>query len=132
MNLGGRFMMLCGTACALAALTAAVHPRPPRFGIVHHSVSIAAIPSDVLWIDARPEAAFAKGCIPGAINVSEDAWIDGLERLVTAGFEHRSLVVYCESSSCPAAAEVAERLERELGIDGIRVLEGGWQTWSKP
>ena len=130
MTLIRRALALFGVACALAALTASIHPRTPRFHVAHPTITVDSIPVNVLWIDARPATSFAQGCIPGAINVSEDAWLDGVERLLTVGVEQRQLVIYCDSSSCPAAAEVAARLEREFGMTGIRILDGGWKAWS--
>ena len=130
MTLVGRAAVLVCVACVLAALTAAIHPRAPRLRATHPAITLDSVPANVLWIDARPAAKFADGCIPGAVNVSEDAWIDGVERLLTVGLDQRQLVVYCDTHTCPAATEIAARLERELGIAEIRILDGGWHTWS--
>ncbi len=78
-------------------------------------------------IDARADFQYRFGHIPGAINIPFDA--ENLSELIA---EHklrdRSLIVYCSSSECPAAAKLIVRL-RDLGCKSVRLYPGGWDEW---
>lgn len=85
----------------------------------------------VLWIDARPDAEFNQGHVPGAMQLNEDNWDGLLREVLTAWSPERKLVVYCSSQSCNASRAVAERLRKEAGLTNVYVLEGGWEEWQK-
>jgi len=85
----------------------------------------------VLWLDARPEADYARRHIPGALPLNEDSWDEHLRMMLTAWSPERKLVVYCSRQTCNASHEVAERLRKEVGLSNVYVLEGGWEEWEK-
>jgi rhodanese-related sulfurtransferase len=85
----------------------------------------------VLWIDARPEAEFARAHVPGAMQLNEDNWDGLLREVLTAWTPERKLVVYCSRQTCNASHTVAERLRHEAGLTNVYVLEGGWEEWQK-
>lgn len=85
----------------------------------------------VIWIDARPEAEFARSHVPGALLLNEDDWDARLRTFFTAWSPERKVVVYCSAQSCTASHAVAERLRNEAGLKNIYVLEGGWEAWQK-
>jgi rhodanese-related sulfurtransferase len=80
--------------------------------------------NEVVVIDVRAAEDYAKGHIPGAINVPKDRWeqATGLHR-------DKTNVVYCYSQVCHLAATAA------LGwtADGYPVmeLEGGFEGWKE-
>ena len=85
----------------------------------------------VLWVDARPEADFARDHVPGALLLNEDGWDAQLRTFFTAWSPERKIVVYCSRQTCNASHEVAERLRKEAGLNSVYVLEGGWEEWLK-
>ena len=127
--LGLAFLPAIGQAIYYRNL-ASWHQPPVDSGLV--SVAQAKGWGDtVLWVDARPEEAFARGHIPGAILLNEDEWDAQLRTFLTAWSPERKIVVYCSAQSCNASHAVAERLRNEAGLQNIYVLEGGWEGWQK-
>jgi len=82
-----------------------------------------------LLVDARSEGAFEVAHIPEAVSLNETRWEDRLPIVFAAWKPGTRIVVYCDSAACGGSQDVARRLRRELGIDEIYVLKGGWQTW---
>jgi rhodanese-related sulfurtransferase len=83
----------------------------------------------VLWVDARSEAEYAAGHIPGALLLNLDQWNGLLPSLLQVWERDRMVVVYCSSISCQASREVAEKLRDEVGLQSVFVLRGGWEAW---
>lgn len=132
-----RLAFLATFVTVASLLTAWLHPRAPSFVKKDQAIpeiTLAAALSrpagEILWIDARPAARFAASHIPGAISLSEEAWDHSLPAFIDAWDPQRPVVVYCDSSQCHASDSVARRLQRELGVQRIAVLKGGWATWS--
>jgi rhodanese-related sulfurtransferase len=92
-------------------------------------ISPEAVVDQPLWIDARSASEFGISHIPGAVNVTEDDWDEGFNRLASIYRPGRKMVVYCGAESCHASREVALRLLRELRTDKIYVLKGGFEAW---
>jgi rhodanese-related sulfurtransferase len=73
-------------------------------------------------VDVRYPADFAKGRVPGAVNLPKGKWrnAQGLDKDAT-------LYLYCYTPTCHLAAEAAV----ELTAQGYRVVEveGGWERW---
>ena len=83
----------------------------------------------ILWIDARNEEAFARAHIPGALSLRERNWDEQFAEVVAVWRPGARVVVYCDDRDCNASAAVARRLRRELGIEGVQALSGGWVAW---
>ena len=79
----------------------------------------------VLVIDVRTPEEFAKGRIPGAVNVDFTAMLQQGNRFKG---ETRTIVAYCacarEMTSARAAVDLAE-----AGVHGAKALVGGWDDW---
>jgi rhodanese-related sulfurtransferase len=86
---------------------------------------------NVIWVDARPDAEFARDHVPGALSLNEDRWNELLPQFVAAWSPGKKVVVYCSAESCDLAREAAERLRKEAQIPDVFVLEGGWEAWLK-
>ena len=73
-------------------------------------------------IDVRYPADYAKGHVPGAVNVPKGKWH-------ATGSLRKDIVyyVYCYTQTCHLGAEAALALTRQ----GFKVIEveGGWATW---
>ncbi len=83
-----------------------------------------------IFVDARHSDDFALGHITGAINIpvdySDDARVDAIKRggaSVTS-----TIVVYCQSSTCPFSKSVASAFVT-AGFKDVRIYAGGWQEW---
>jgi rhodanese-related sulfurtransferase len=79
---------------------------------------------NLVVVDVRAAEDFAKGHIPGAINVSKDRWDrpQGLAR-------DKTNVVYCYTQQCHLAANACAR----FAASGFPVmeLEGGFEAWKE-
>ncbi len=79
----------------------------------------------VVVLDVREPGSFAKGRIPGAIN------IDYTRILAKAGQfagEKRTIVAYCACANEMTAARAAVDLAAK-GVPGAKALKGGWDEW---
>lgn len=85
----------------------------------------------VMWVDARPDAQFEQGHIPGAILLNEDRWNELLPPMLALWAPDKHVVVYCSSQSCAASHHIAKRLRDEAGLKNVVVLHGGWEEWQK-
>ena len=79
----------------------------------------------VLVLDVRDPDSFAKGRIPGAVNVDYTQILKQADRF--AG-EQRTIVAYCACANEMTAARAAVDLAAK-GIPGARALKGGWEEW---
>jgi rhodanese-related sulfurtransferase len=73
-------------------------------------------------IDARDPAQFAKGHIPGAINMD---WRQVLAKR-NAIPKNKSVLIYCNTGSLSAQAGFALRV---AGWENVRILQGGMAEW---
>ncbi|MDP2023720.1 MAG: rhodanese-like domain-containing protein [Hydrogenophaga sp.] len=84
------------------------------------------IPADewkkMLVIDARDAGQFAKGHIPGAINMD---WRQVLAKRNTNP-KDKPVLIYCNTGSLSAQAGFAMRV---AGWDNLRILQGGMEEW---
>ncbi len=84
------------------------------------------IPKDewpkMLVIDARDAGQFAKGHIPGAINMD---WRQVLAKRSDIP-RNKPVLIYCNTGSLSAQAGFALRV---AGWDNVRILQGGMEEW---
>lgn len=75
-------------------------------------------------VDLRTPELFAKGHIPGAINLKYEELDKNLDKLI----KERTTVVYCYDIVCNLSAKAA----LELAQKGYKVkeLEGGYDSWT--
>lgn len=85
--------------------------------------------TNAIWVDARPEAEFELGHVPGAVLLNEDRWNELLAPMLAVWSPEKKIVVYCASESCGSSREVARRLRQEAQLKNVFVLEGGWEAW---
>jgi phage shock protein E len=79
-----------------------------------------------LMLDVRSREEFAKGHIPGALNIPYDELPGRLEEIA----EHREdeVVVYCRTGR---RAKIAEAALSEAGFRKVRDLEGHMTAWNE-
>ena len=73
-------------------------------------------------VDARDPAQFAKGHIPGAINMD---WRQVLAKRSTIP-KNKPVLIYCNTGSLSAQAGFALRV---AGWDNVKILQGGMEEW---
>lgn len=78
--------------------------------------------SKMVVIDARDPAQFAKGHIPGAINMD---WRQVLAKRNTIP-KNKPVLIYCNTGSLSAQAGFALRV---AGWDNVKILQGGMEEW---
>ncbi len=76
----------------------------------------------MMVIDARDAAQFAKGHIPGAVNMD---WRQVLAKRNSIP-KDKPVLIYCNTGSLSAQAGFALRV---AGWDNLRVLQGGMEEW---
>jgi thiosulfate sulfurtransferase len=79
----------------------------------------------VLLIDVRDPESFAKGRIPGAVNVD---YTQVLKEAGKFSGEKRTIVTYCACANEMTAARASVDLAA-TGIPGAKALKGGWDEW---
>ena len=79
----------------------------------------------VLVIDVRDPDSYAKGHIPGAVNVDYTMVFKQADRFKG---ETRTIVTYCACAREMTSARAAVDLN-EKGIPGAKALVGGWDEW---
>lgn len=97
-------------------------------GLAHEKVERG----EVLVVDVREPDEYAKGHIPGAINVPRGT----IEGAADPNFKYRvealcnardkKLLLYCQSGGRSAMA--AATLQ-EMGFEHVHSLAGGWDVW---
>ncbi len=77
---------------------------------------------NLVVVDVRDAEDFAKGHVPGAINLPKDQWDNpqGLSK-------HKTNVVYCYSQQCHLAANACVRFAAQ--DYPVMELEGGFEAW---
>ncbi|HEX8311072.1 MAG TPA: rhodanese-like domain-containing protein [Chthoniobacteraceae bacterium] len=85
----------------------------------------------VLWVDVRDEAAFESGHIPGSLRLTAAEWDAMVAPFLDQWDPEKSTIVYGKGGSDDDAHEMAERLAKELQLDGVFVLKGGWEAWQQ-
>jgi rhodanese-related sulfurtransferase len=78
--------------------------------------------SKMMVIDARDPAQFAKGHIPGAVNMD---WRQVLAKRSTIP-KNKPVLIYCNTGSLSAQAGFALRV---AGWDNVKILQGGVEEW---
>lgn len=81
---------------------------------------------DFILVDTLPGDTFAKGHLPGAINIVSDDILDEAHRRLPD--RQSTIVVYCASEDCKRAGKAAERLA-SLGYRRIAHYVGGKKAW---
>lgn len=79
----------------------------------------------VVVLDVRDPASFARGRIPGAINID---YTQILAQAARFAGETRTIVAYCACTNEMTAARAAVDLAAK-GIAGAKALKGGWEEW---
>ncbi|HJQ99599.1 MAG TPA: rhodanese-like domain-containing protein [Candidatus Polarisedimenticolaceae bacterium] len=80
-------------------------------------------------IDAREAADYAKGHLPGAVNLPFDEVITDPVRLEAFDPQGKPILVYCGGATCELSMKLGYELVR-LGKKRVLVYTGGWPEWN--
>lgn len=118
-------------ALGISVILALYHPwADDELAVKEISCAVAAKKTWV-WVDARARAEYLTGHVPGAINVNEDDWEGGLQKLMSLWQPGQKVLVYCSTVRCRSSHAIALRLQRALGSPEVYVLMGGWEAWQQ-
>jgi len=133
-----RSLALAASAAATLLLTPAAHADNKAIAIDEMAgylefvdygggvIFAEQIPKDewpkMLVIDARDAGQFAKGHIPGAINMDWRQVLAQRDRIP----KNKPVLIYCNTGSLSAQAGFALRV---AGWENVRILQGGMEEW---
>ena len=113
---------------ASAGAQTIVEARAPALCPKVDAAQVDALRADgALVIDTRLAEDYAAGHIEGAISLPVDAG-DAIVEALRAVRPDTSLVLYCQSASCPLSGMVAKRLLK-VGYQNVYLYTGGWEDW---
>jgi phage shock protein E len=117
-------------AVAFAACTAPADD--PKQSADANSITAQALAEQIqssqapLILDVRSKAEFAKGHIPGALNIPVDQLPDRMSEIDAAKTDE--IVLHCHSGN---RAKRAEATLREAGYSNVLDLDGHMEGWKK-
>ncbi|MDO8888195.1 MAG: rhodanese-like domain-containing protein [Hydrogenophaga sp.] len=122
-------LALLGPTVALADKAAAIDEMEAYLEFVEYGGGVIfaeQIPKEdwkkFVVIDARDAGQFAKGHIPGAMNMD---WRQVLAKRASIP-KDKPVLIYCNTGSLSAQAGFALRV---AGWDNLRILQGGMEEW---
>jgi rhodanese-related sulfurtransferase len=83
----------------------------------------------VTIVDARSEAEFADGHLPGAVNIPFDQFVDYIDTIDSSIPIDAPIICYCRSVTCDLSDQLAQEL-RLMGYENVVVYRGGWDEWT--
>jgi rhodanese-related sulfurtransferase len=95
---------------------------------VNFKQAVAMVAQGTVVIDARLSSDYDAGHIPGAISIPPGTATESRAQLLAGVRKGSPIMVYCESSGCPLAAMLANRLKID-GYGRVFVFTGGWRRW---
>lgn len=129
------------TLLAVSLIVALVHNAGRPYPIVLNQPLPALAPGDVslsvaktrlkdsstVFIDARPQAVYDRGHIPGALQLTPVEFQNVFPSLKDR-LQGKNLIVYCSGPRCPKAERIQRSLQGE-GLEDVLVLRVGYKAW---
>ncbi|MCK4658918.1 MAG: hypothetical protein KAV82_05290 [Phycisphaerae bacterium] len=88
--------------------------------------------SHILFIDARNDAHYAEGHIPGAVQVDhyyKDEYLPEILPLIETVDE---VILYCTGPECDDSLLVGlDLIDEGVPLDKIVLFKGGWEAWAE-
>jgi rhodanese-related sulfurtransferase len=81
-----------------------------------------------LFVDARDEAFYEEGHIPGAVSLPVQDFEMVFPRLQEQLLAAPRVITYCDGASCEMSVELTERL-LFAGLEYVEIFTGGIQQW---
>ncbi len=84
----------------------------------------------VAFVDARNDAAFEAGHIPGALQCDRYHLEDYIRDLLDYVYDADKVIVYCNGGECEDSAFLCgELMEFDVPYESLYLYEGGWKEW---
>ena len=84
----------------------------------------------VVFVDARNDAAFEAGHIPGAIQCDRYYLEDYIEDVLDYAYDADQVIVYCNGGECEDSMYLCgELMEFDVPYESLYLYEGGWKEW---
>jgi rhodanese-related sulfurtransferase len=133
---------LCKQALLLAALAVVpalvsgaiqlrLNPQKPLQAGEIRAATVRQWGPQVLFVDARPAERYEAGHISMAVRLTAAEWDTLVPKFLDAWDPDRVVVVYCEGGTCDTSREIAERIKKELQIQSVYYLQGGYPAWQR-
>jgi len=81
---------------------------------------------NAIFVDARPDAAYAQGHVPGAVNIRLEHLRDA--RIVNRLREAPAIIVYGQNPGTASAMALAKRL-LAMGMANVELFDAGMDAW---
>ncbi len=84
----------------------------------------------VVFVDARNDAAFEAGHIPGALQCDRYHLEDYIRDLLEYVYDADKVIVYCNGGECEDSMYLCgELMEFDVPYESLYLYEGGWKEW---
>ncbi len=84
-----------------------------------------------IFVDARNDAAYEEGHIPGAIQADHYRLEDYMENLLDFAAGAEKIVVYCNGGDCEDSVLICgDLIEFDVPYENIYLFSGGWKAWT--
>jgi rhodanese-related sulfurtransferase len=116
---------------AVAGLAGGEQPGAPVDQIDLETFRGFVMKRSALILDARPDAFYRMGHVPGALNLARETFAADYAhlRVRLAAAKDDPIVVYCADADCPDSALVASAL-KQLGFRHVLEFAAGWEGWT--
>jgi len=113
-------------------------PVQPSFSIADHPQLIGweefwalAESKKGVILDARTEAIYRQGHVPGALNLSREQFAGDYakQKSTLETDKDRAVAVYCNGLDCEDSKMVSDALVK-LGYRRVLIFKGGWKEWT--
>ncbi|MCC7476108.1 MAG: hypothetical protein IT425_11990 [Pirellulales bacterium] len=84
---------------------------------------------EAVIIDARFTSSFINGAIPGALSIPTNSSLSFREKALADVDPNKEVIVYCQSSTCHFANDIAAFLKLN-GFTFVKIYSGGYADWS--
>ncbi len=84
-----------------------------------------------IFVDARNDAAYEEGHIPGAIQADHYRLEDYMDNLLDFAAGAEKIVVYCNGGNCEDSVLLCgDLIEFDVPFENIYLFSGGWKAWT--
>jgi rhodanese-related sulfurtransferase len=81
-----------------------------------------------MFLDARLEADYIEGHIPGAYHLPFEAFFSGRPPILDFMPEDELYIIYCEGGNCDSSHKVGEMLS-DYGYTKVKIFQSGYPAW---
>jgi len=103
--------------------------RASQFKAYSADESLRLLQEDkAVFLDAREEALYTMGHIPGALHMPREKVEQGLNGLKGLEGRGKVLIAYCDGQGCRKAEDLVKVLQQK-GVKALGLFPDGWEVW---